>query len=49
MAVVTLTTDGEKPDRNRDTEFEAPPSTRAELDGDLGIPAGDASLPRSKR
>jgi uncharacterized damage-inducible protein DinB len=26
-----LTTDGEKPDRNRDTEFEAPPDTRAEL------------------
>jgi uncharacterized damage-inducible protein DinB len=26
-----LTTDGEKPDRNRDTEFETPASTRAEL------------------
>lgn len=26
-----LTTDGEKPDRNRDTEFEAPPQTRAEI------------------
>lgn len=26
-----LTTDGEKPDRNRDGEFEAPPKTRAEL------------------
>ena len=26
-----LTSDGEKPDRNRDTEFERPPSTRAEL------------------
>jgi hypothetical protein len=26
-----LTTDGEKPDRNRDTEFEAPPKARAEL------------------
>jgi uncharacterized damage-inducible protein DinB len=26
-----LTSDGEKPDRNRDTEFETPPSTRAEL------------------
>jgi uncharacterized damage-inducible protein DinB len=24
-----LTSDGEKPDRNRDTEFEAPPDTRA--------------------
>jgi Protein of unknown function (DUF1572) len=26
-----LTSDGEKPDRKRDTEFEAPPNTRAEL------------------
>ena len=26
-----LTTDGEKPDRNRDTEFEAPPSGREEI------------------
>jgi uncharacterized damage-inducible protein DinB len=26
-----LTSDGEKPDRNRDTEFEAPPKTREEL------------------
>ena len=26
-----LTTDGEKPDRDRDSEFEQPPSTRAEL------------------
>jgi uncharacterized damage-inducible protein DinB len=26
-----LTTDGEKPDRHRDTEFEDPPTTRAEL------------------
>jgi uncharacterized damage-inducible protein DinB len=26
-----LTTDGEKPDRNRDTEFESPPATRKEL------------------
>jgi Protein of unknown function (DUF1572) len=26
-----LTTDGEKPDRNRDTEFESPVATRAEL------------------
>ncbi|HVH72086.1 MAG TPA: DUF1572 domain-containing protein [Candidatus Dormibacteraeota bacterium] len=26
-----LTTDGEKPDRNRDTEFEDPPRTRAAL------------------
>jgi hypothetical protein len=26
-----LTTDGEKPDRNRDSEFEGPPKNRAEL------------------
>jgi len=26
-----LTSDGEKPDRNRDSEFEAPPQTRAEM------------------
>jgi hypothetical protein len=26
-----LTTDGEKPDRNRDTEFETPPASREEL------------------
>lgn len=26
-----LTSDGEKPNRNRDTEFEMPPATRAEL------------------
>ena len=26
-----LTSDGEKPDRNRDSEFEEPPDTRAEL------------------
>lgn len=26
-----LTTDGEKPDRNRDSEFESPPAPRAEL------------------
>src|SRR5437016_14122394 len=26
-----LTTDGEKPDRNRDAEFETPPKTRAAL------------------
>ena len=26
-----LTTDGEKPDRNRDSEFEAPPRNRAEM------------------
>ena len=28
-----LTTDGEKPDRNRDGEFEAPPKTKAEVMG----------------
>jgi hypothetical protein len=28
-----LTTDGEKPSRNRDSEFEEPPATRAELMG----------------
>ena len=26
-----LTTDGEKPDRNRDSEFEEPPKTRADI------------------
>lgn len=26
-----LTSDGEKPDRNRDSEFQAPPATRAEV------------------
>ena len=26
-----LTSDGEKPDRNRDTEFETPPQTRSDL------------------
>src|SRR5213080_38088 len=26
-----LTSDGEKPDRNRESEFEGPPATRAEL------------------
>jgi uncharacterized protein DUF1572 len=26
-----LTSDGEKPDRNRDTEFDAPPQSRAEI------------------
>lgn len=29
--VAFLTSDGEKPDRNRDAEFETPPKTRAEL------------------
>ncbi len=51
-----LTTDGEKPHRNRDSEFEAPPATRAEL-MEQWEPAwkclfdslsqlGDADLPR---
>ncbi len=31
-----LTSDGEKPDRNRDDEFRAPPQTRAEMHGSLG-------------
>lgn len=52
-----LTSDGEKPDRNRDTEFEAPPQTRAELTAmwELGWkhvfdalePLTDADLSRS--
>src|SRR5438552_18140978 len=52
-----LTSDGEKPDRNRDAEFEAPPTTRAEvmemwergwklLFGALE-PLGDADLTRT--
>ena len=52
-----LTTDGEKADRRRDTEFEQPPVTRAELlavweDGwrrvfDALEPLGDADLSRT--
>ena len=52
-----LASDGEKPDRNRDTEFEAPPKTRAELLElwELGwkhvfdalAPLGDADLIRT--
>ena len=52
-----LTSDGEKPDRNRDTEFEQPPTTRAELlklwnDGWERVfaalePLSDADLERS--
>jgi Protein of unknown function (DUF1572) len=51
-----LTSDGEKPNRNRDTEFEEPPKTRAELlamweDGWRRLfaalePLGDADLER---
>jgi hypothetical protein len=52
-----LTTDGEKPDRNRDSEFEAPPATRAEVlarweEGwkyvfDAIVPLTDADLTRT--
>jgi hypothetical protein len=52
-----LTTDGEKPERNRDTEFEDPPKTRAELLAmweqgwkylfDALSPLSDADLPRT--
>jgi hypothetical protein len=52
-----LTTDGEKPDRNRDTEFEEPPATREELMAlwergwkhvfDALTPLTDAALTRS--
>jgi hypothetical protein len=52
-----LTTDGEKPDRNRDTEFETPASTRAELTAqwergwnyvfDALEPLTEADLPRT--
>ena len=31
-----LTSDGEKPDRDRDSEFVLPPATREELDEDVG-------------
>ncbi len=31
-----LTSDGEKPDRNRDSEFEEPPSSRRRFDGVVG-------------
>ena len=36
-----LTSDGEKPDRNRDSEFEVPPATRAELIAHVGIELED--------
>ncbi len=52
-----LTSDGEKPDRHRDTEFEAPPTTRVEmmemwehgwkLVFDALEPLGDADLTRT--
>ncbi|HEV2387028.1 MAG TPA: DUF1572 domain-containing protein [Candidatus Acidoferrales bacterium] len=54
-----LTSDGEKPDRNRDSEFEAPPATRAELMAmweagwrrvfDALEPLADADLARTVR
>jgi len=52
-----LTTDGEKPDRNRDSEFETPPQTRAEIMAlwesgwkyvfDALVPMTDADLTRT--
>ena len=52
-----LVTDGEKPDRNRDTEFEVPPRTRGELMArweagwkyifDALAPLGEADLSRT--
>jgi hypothetical protein len=52
-----LITDGEKPDRNRDSEFEAPPQTRAEIMAlwesgwkfvfDALVPMTDADLTRT--
>jgi hypothetical protein len=52
-----LTTDGEKPDRNRDSEFEAPPKSKAELIAmwergwkslfDALVPLTDADLTRT--
>lgn len=54
-----MTSDGEKPDRNRDSEFETPPNTRAEVmqtweDGwrfafDALTPLTDADLARTVR
>ena len=41
--------DGEKPDRNRDSEFEAPPETRAELTRAVGIQAGSSFSTRLRR
>jgi hypothetical protein len=41
-----LTTDGEKPDRNRDTEFETPPTTRTQLT-EMWSAAGDMFSTRS--
>lgn len=43
-----LTSDGEKPDRNRDTEFETPPKTREELLA-LWSRVGSACLKRWNR
>jgi len=44
-----LTTDGEKPDRNRDTEFETPPATARRTDGGCGSGAGNMCSMRSNR
>ena len=43
-----LTSDGEKPDRNRDSEFEDPPATRADCCA-CGKKAGAGSSPRWSR
>ena len=42
-----LTTDGEKADRNRDAEFEAPAATRAEAS--TTMPAKPSILPSTSR
>ena len=39
-----LTSDGEKADRKRDTEFEDPPATRAALTENCGMRDGAVSL-----
>ncbi len=44
-----LTTDGEKPDRNRDTEFEDAPKITRRADGACGAPDGSTSSMRSSR
>ena len=41
-----LTSDGEKPDRKRDTEFENPPATQSRVDDSLGGRVEYASSPR---
>ena len=44
-----LTTDGEKPDRNRDGEFDRAPADRAGVDVDVGGAAGSACSTPSSR